>query len=690
MPLSDDLEHERHLRQQLEAELQENEARYQALVQKSQRQVLELLLLDRVRTALALELDLSHIFRKVVEAIADTFGYTHVSIYLLEGDVLILQHQVGYDSVISHIPIHVGVSGRVVRTGQPVLVEDISQDPEFLAAVEGLMSNLVVPLFNQGQVVGTLSIESTTTRLSEDDLKITMALSDHVSMAIYRAQLYTIVDENEKRLSALLENSLDLIVLLDIKGKIIYQNQAITRTLGYQPAEVIGNSVFDYLHPEDVESSKQLFRNLLNSPDLIVRTEVRFRHKEGSYRWVEATGSNALHIPGVKAIVGNYRDITERKQNEDTLRQREELFRLLFEYAPTGMALLTPTGRFVRVNQAFCDAVGYSQNEMLHMTFQEITHPDDLKPNIELDDQLLRGEIPHFQMEKRYIHKLGHVVHVLLDVGLIRDVEGRPQHFISQIIDITERKKAETLSFEIAVEKLRIQLLAEFIRNVSHDFRTPLSVINTHLYLLRHNDASSKRLDRLNMVEKQVARLGRLIEGLLKMTRLDTDVAFDFHLVNFNQIVTEVLDRVKSQLEKMGHQVNLDLQSTLPRIWGDPIELSNALTEVLENAIQFTPPEGMITVRTSLWQESVVLEIEDTGVGIPPDEIPFIFERFYRVDKERPTDRGGIGLGLSIAQKIIQAHKGFIEVESSVGTGSIFRILLPLPTPNSPVSPTRS
>jgi signal transduction histidine kinase len=113
-------------------------------------------------------------------------------------------------------------------------------------------------------------------------------------------------------------------------------------------------------------------------------------------------------------------------------------------------------------------------------------------------------------------------------------------------------------------------------------------------------------------------------------------------------------------------------------VWGDPIELSNALTEVLENASQFTPSQGTITVRTSIQQESVILEIEDTGVGIPTDEIPLIFERFYRVDKERPTDRGGIGLGLSIAQKIIQAHKGLIEVESTVGEGSIFRILLPL------------
>ncbi len=225
--------------------------------------------------------------------------------------------------------------------------------------------------------------------------------------------------------------------------------------------------------------------------------------------------------------------------------------------------------------------------------------------------------------------------------------------------------------------------MAEFIRNVSHDFRTPLSVINTHLYLLRHNDVPEKRLDRLDMVERQVSRLGRLIEGLLKMTRLDTEVAFSFQHINLNHIVREAMDRVQGQIYKKEHTIKLELLADPPLFWGDPIELNNALTELLENAIQFTPAKGIITVRTLIWQESLVLEIEDNGVGIPANEIPFIFERFYRVDKERPTDRGGIGLGLSIAQKIIQAHKGFIEVESTIGKGSIFRILLPPQNPDS-------
>ncbi len=414
MSLSNDLERERRFRQQLEAELQANEARYQALVQKSQRQVLELLLLDRVRTALALELDLSHIFHRVVEAIADTFGYSHVSIYILSGDVLVLQHQVGYEQVIAHIPISAGISGRVVRTGQPFLLEDVSTDPDFLAAVEGLISNLIVPLFNQGKVVGTISVESHQSRLTEADLKMLMALSDHVSMAIYRAQLYNFVNENEKRLTALLEHSLDLLILFDVEGKILYQNQAIYRTLGYQPADIVGTNILEYLHPDDLDRTIKLFQDVLKTNDSIVRTEVRFRHKDGSYRWLEATGSNALDVPGVNALVGNYRDITERKRSEDILRQREEQFRMLFENAPIGMALLTPDGHFLRINQAFCDTVGYTHDEMLNKAFQEITHPDDRLLHIELDERLLRGDITHYQLEKRYTHKLGQPVHSII------------------------------------------------------------------------------------------------------------------------------------------------------------------------------------------------------------------------------------------------------------------------------------
>ena len=162
------------------------------LYASAQRQAQELALLDRVRTALAREIALPDLIKTVVEAIAQTFGYNLVSLYLLRGDTLHLQHQVGYDQVIKEIPITGGISGRVVRTGQPILIEDVHTDPNFLEAIPGIASEVCVPLFDQGQVVGVLNVEASEEhQLSEADLRLLTALGEHVSIAITRARLYT-------------------------------------------------------------------------------------------------------------------------------------------------------------------------------------------------------------------------------------------------------------------------------------------------------------------------------------------------------------------------------------------------------------------------------------------------------------------------------------------------------------------
>ncbi|RPI87570.1 MAG: PAS domain S-box protein, partial [Chloroflexi bacterium] len=136
-------------------------------------------------------------------------------------------------------------------------------------------------------------------------------------------------------------------------------------------------------------------------------------------------------------------DITERKRAEELLRQSEERFSSAFEYASIGMALVTPEGQWLRVNRALCDLIGYSEAELLEKTFQDITHPDDLQSDLDYVHQLLRGETNSYQMEKRYFHKSGRWVWVLLSVSLVRDNQGKPLYFISQIQDITERKQAE-------------------------------------------------------------------------------------------------------------------------------------------------------------------------------------------------------------------------------------------------------
>ena len=190
---------------------------------EAQRQAQELFLLDHVRAAIIQELDLTRIFRTVVEAIAQTFGYTQVSLYLLQNEMLEMQHQVGYHQVLGAIPATRGIMGRVARMGHPVLLEDVATDPEFIAAIPGVVSEVCVPLYDEDRVAGVLNVESTQgVHLTGADLRLMTALSEHIGLAIGRARLYTTVRESEQRLrrqneelAALHATALDLIDQLD-------------------------------------------------------------------------------------------------------------------------------------------------------------------------------------------------------------------------------------------------------------------------------------------------------------------------------------------------------------------------------------------------------------------------------------------------------------------------------------------
>lgn len=176
------------------------------------RQSQELSLLQDVRTAIAREYDVSRIAKRTVEAINETFGYALVGLYLLEDDTLILQHQIGYEQAITMIPITKGVSGRVVRTGQPVLLEDVRSDPSFLEAIEGIVSEVAVPIFDEGRAVGILNIESRYgVKLTEADLRLMLDVSDQVSVAMSRARLYENLSHNNERLSSLHRIAIDVL-----------------------------------------------------------------------------------------------------------------------------------------------------------------------------------------------------------------------------------------------------------------------------------------------------------------------------------------------------------------------------------------------------------------------------------------------------------------------------------------------
>jgi nitrogen fixation negative regulator NifL len=257
---------------------------------------------------------------------------------------------------------------------------------------------------------------------------------------------------DESYFRSLIENASDIISILESDGIIRYESPSIERILGYRPEELVGCNAFEFIHPDDVAGIHQVLTEMLTRADSVESREFRYRHKDGSWRVFEAIGRNLLHDPVVRGILITSRDITGRKQTEEVLRQSEERFSITFEYAPIGMALGALDGRWLKANRAMCELVGYTAEELSCMTFRDITHPDDVPTCLEYLPQLLAGKFHTFQLEKRYLHKGGHIMWVLASVSLVRDANGQPLHVIVQSQDITDRKQTE--------ERIRLQSAA--------------------------------------------------------------------------------------------------------------------------------------------------------------------------------------------------------------------------------------
>jgi two-component system sensor histidine kinase/response regulator len=248
---------------------------------------------------------------------------------------------------------------------------------------------------------------------------------------------------SELRYRMLAENTTDIIFLHDADGRPSYVSPACRRILGYEPEELAILPPEAFVHPDDAAGiAGKYFEISPEHPEF--SSTHRLRRKDGEYIWVEAI---FRLIPGAVGagggIIATTRDITARRLAEETLRESEARFRGQFDTAAHGIALVSPDGRWLRANPALCRMIGYSESELLGSDFQTVTHPDDLDADLAQVKAVLAGDIHTYQMEKRYLHKDGHVIWVLLSVSLVRSTEGRPIYFVSQIQDITDRKRAE-------------------------------------------------------------------------------------------------------------------------------------------------------------------------------------------------------------------------------------------------------
>ncbi len=302
------------LRQDLETSAARK--REQQLYTDVVREASELALMHQVRNALSREVGVQEIVEAVNAAIVAAFGYTLVSIYLLEDSTLVLQHQIGYRQTLGRVPISQGVMGRVAHTGEGELIEDVRNERAFLGAMDNITSEVTVPLRARGKVIGMLNVESVNgVVLSPRDLTLMNEVAAQLGMALERAQLLDAVRLNEERYRLLAESMTDLVCLHAPDGRLTYISPSVTALLGYAPAEVTEHSPLPFIHPEDQEVLRPLM--VPQQPPQLDRLRLRLRHRQGHWLWFE-TSSAAVPSQG-----GHWqstsRDISERHFIEQRL-----------------------------------------------------------------------------------------------------------------------------------------------------------------------------------------------------------------------------------------------------------------------------------------------------------------------------------------------------------------------------------
>ena len=271
--------------------------------------------------------------------------------------------------------------------------------------------------------------------------------------------------KSEERYREIVEGTNNLVTEVDKEGKFTFINEASNFILGLSPEECIGRSAFEFIHPDDREETLKQFGGWLREKKSSVTFENRQVSQSGEAR--DMLWSINFHFDSngePTAIRSIARDITERRRTEEALRQSESRFRLIFESAPVGMSLLNDQRRYLDVNAKFCEITGYERQELLGRPFDDFTHPGDMEGGKERWKALLSGEAQFNQAEKRYVHKDGHLVWVLVSNTIIRDEANKPLYFVSHMIDITKSKKAEE-ALRSSEEMLKV---AQQVAHIGH------------------------------------------------------------------------------------------------------------------------------------------------------------------------------------------------------------------------------
>lgn len=330
------------------------------------------------------------------------------------------------------------------------------------------------------------------------------------------------------------------------------------------------------------------------------------------------------------------------------------------------------TQKIMFTNKYAAQRFGYTVTELVGKDINEIAVMNE--PSMDTDSNIWMSNVSGaWVTEGNYRHKDGHLIPVEVSTRFV-EVDGRDltQNFVR---NISARKAKAEKSLRQALEKERVNLLTNFIQNTGHEFRTPLSIINNSAYIMARTTDDAKRTEKADTIVQQVSRITELVDMLQLLTKVESLQIIPDEMVDVSEILLFLTQEMRSN---HGDRPNLvvDISELVTEIPAKKGYLKIAIQQLLLNAYRFTPINGTIHVTAEITNDQLAIEVRDNGQGIDTEDLPHIFNTFWRQDEAHTTS--GFGLGLSIALRIVEQHGGKIMVESEAGQGSTFRVLLPL------------
>jgi PAS domain S-box-containing protein len=511
------------------------------------------------------------------------------------------------------------------------------------------------------------------------------------------------VEASEERFRGIIEHSNDIILLLDTDGSILYASPAFARQLGYELWTVLGQDFFGFVHEEGREQLRFGFRELMMLPPTeSTSLEFLFRHKKDHYLTMEATGSNLLRNPTVQAVVLHLRDVTAQKHAEVELKiyrlhledlveqrtreaeQANKRADMVIAASPDALIAMDENGIITFASRHYrtlypASAQLMSEGNNVMEAFEVVTREVGLRH----DDERYIDMKEWWKKPKGYKEfKMDNGTWVRLQARRIPETNG----IVVSTTNITDYKRQQALlaaqqaelEAALAKEKSIVEQQRTFVSMVSHEFRTPLTVIDGNAQIIHsRGDTIGKEAlqKRAVNIRSSVDRLVRLIETILSTHMLDAGkLVVEPKPCDLAKLIREVC--ADQQDISPNHKIKVEARGLPDTIVLDAKLIRQALANLVSNAVKYSPKSDAVEISAFKEGDYAVIEVQDHGVGIPAEEIPHVFSKYFRAS----TSSGipGSGLGLSVVQHFVELHHGTVALRSKVGIGTVVTMSLPL------------